>query len=179
MARRYPTGAETKFTDYVYQGVTTPIYVDANGRFGAKFHDEWFERKSLEDLKGALREKIRAQGKVAIEASRIDNDNYDDEDDPGPTFQDVVITGIDQRRGAFYYDTTDEDKHLETYHRHGHFYRRLTPGEKDHFTQLVRQRRALTAAIEKFKEEREIDVEEAVAAVMRDRLAQPATEEGA
>lgn len=156
---RYFTG-ETQVTTYTYQGVSINILVDAQGLFGARWQDEWYTSKGIDGLKTTLREKIRNHAAIELPATRIDDDWHEDED---PTVEDVVITGLDNRRGLIFHAADDPDKRPSPYYRQSDtFYRRLTPAEREQFLALVQQRNRLTKEIDAFKEARKIDGAEEV-----------------
>lgn len=153
---RYFTG-ETRVTTFTYQGISIDILIDPQGLFGARWQEEWYTSKHLDGLKQTLRDKIRAHAVIEIPATRIDDDWHEDQE---PTVEDVVITGLDNRKGLIFYDADDPDKHPSPYYRHSDtFYHRLTHDERVHFLELIRQRNLLTKEIDEFKESRKIDGE--------------------
>ena len=144
------------FATFEIDGRRFEIAVDTtDGEFLTRYGGDWIRAASYKALQEKLRKMVRAEGKIEIHATVIDDAHED-----APTVVPIVITGRHAgNRNLLYREVKTGDTNQL---RWGKVYRKLEGKEIAEFFDLVRARKAAVEAIEEWLETRELDTHAAL-----------------
>lgn len=141
-------------------GENVEITLDSDtGQFYARADGQDHNAPSLKMLEERVRKQIRSRGRLAIEATLVELDRYQESK---PEFEDIVITGKHaSNNNVLYRDRHGVTQQMRSYSNDGCTHR-LTKTERLEINDLVAKARAANKRVEQWKDDHKLDIWKAI-----------------